>query len=61
MQLTLSVIIYKIIISDYVMLPSPRSCYWVTAIVNSTFKLYVVLVFQYYIAVSLIGDTEEIH
>lgn len=61
MQLTLSVIIYKIIISDYVMLPSPRSCYWVIAIINSPFKLYVVLVFQYYIAVSLIGDTEEVH
>lgn len=51
MQLTLSIIIYKIIISDDVMLPSPRSCYWVIAIINSTFKLYVVLVFQYYIAV----------
>ena len=43
------------------MLPSPRSCYWVIAIINSTSKLYVVLVFQYYIAVSLIEDTEEIH
>lgn len=39
------------------MLPSPRSCYWVIAIINSTFKVYVVLVFQYYIAVSLTGDS----